>query len=594
MSQQANNKSSQIDFRPQTIEHWINNLPRGSVGKTSELIYKALQQINEQEMKPADRFRILESLRESVNYATVNLSRHVNGVNYPLPEKIVLIASACHSIYNHMTQGYYSVFHEIKDQNILFIDKAMLATTIHRTVKYLQQSLLLVYKTFAAFHHDYWEQLHELYQYAEENKLIKTSISDQLLINKRKTSIEHEYIHGLLLYMAEPYHLRPGEIDEVNQHLEQWHHLVSLNKINDNAELAENDQVIIVELDQDQPPSMLSKSPLISDIKNCRIVDTTKLLDKVNLELKTRIEQKKSNNSKTNKKAIRLNLLRRLIDSWGQVKKRRYPRNNLAEKVNVTIGLHQTHMQLLYEQHVKQINTTKDSYSGFHSKPEFESIEVTDVNRKSSDIWSTIYAWTNVDVTEIDKTAPSQEKITDFRVKQENWTLLNESAVGFCVMTIEKQTNKIQVGEVISIQRKNSSQRSLGLVRWIKAYGDSGIQIGGMMVAPSATSVSVSIVGNDKQDLIVDRCLLLPLMQMLNQPESILTFSRQYKTGDVLELTQPNKEPSQIKLNKLIADNGLVSQFLFTSIEKKNDLDKSDSDSSDDVLKSFHDIWQSI
>jgi len=592
MPQHANNISAQIDFRPQTIEHWVNNLPRGSVGKTSELIYKALQKINNQDMKAADRFRILESLRESVNYATVNLSRHIKGTNYPLPEKIVLIASACHSIYNNMTQGYYSVFQEIKDQNILFIDKNMLATAIHRAIKYLQQSLLLVYKTFAAFHHDFWEQLHELYQYAEINKLAKNSIADGLLINKRKTSIENEYTHGLLLYMAEPYHLRPGEIDEVNLHLEQWHHLVTLNKINDAAKLVENNHLMIVELDQDQPPSMLNKSPLISDIKNCRIVNTTKLLDKVNQELKQRIEQKKSGNAKPGNSLIRLSLLRRLIESWGQSKKRRYPRNNLAEKVNITIGLHQTHKQLLYEQHVKQINTNKDTYSGFHSKPKFESIEVTDVNAKNSDIWSTIYAWTHVDVSNVDKSSPSQKQITDFRVKQENWTLLNESAEGFCVMSIEKQNNKIQVGEIISLQRKNSSLRTVGLVRWIKAYGENGIQIGGMMVAPSALSVSVSLANEEQQDQIVDRCLLLPLMQMLNRPESILTFSRQYKSGDILELNQPNKETSYIKLNKIIADNGLVSQFLFTTIE--NTHEQNQTEANDEQTENFNDIWESL
>ncbi len=594
MPQQVNNESAQFDFRPQTIEHWINNLPRGSVGKTSELIYKALLQINEQEMKAADRFRVLESLRNSVHYATMNLSSHVNGSNYPLPEKVVLIASACHSIYSNMTQGYYSVFREIKDQNILFLDKGMLTTTIHRSIKYLQQSLLLVYKTFSAFHHDYWEQLHELYQYAEQNKLAKNSISDDLLVNKRKSSIENEYIHGLLLYLSEPYHLRPGEVDEVNQHLEQWHHLACLKKINDAAIFSKDNRLIVVELDQDQPPSIISKSPLISDIKNCRIVDITNLLDNLNKELVKRTEQNKSAKSKAAPESIRLNLLRRLIESWGQTKKRRYPRNNLAEKVNITIGLHQTHMQLLYEQHIKHLDTNKNAYSGFYTKPEFESIEVRDVNSKNSDVWSTVYAWTNIDVTNIEKSSPSQKQITDFRVKQENWTLLNESAEGFCVMSIEKQSNKIQVGEIISLQRKNSTQRAIGLVRWIKAYGDSGIQIGGMMVAPSALSISVSLSDNDKQDQIVDRCLLLPLMQMLNRPESILTFSRQYKNGDILELTQPNKKPTLIKLNKLIADNGIISQFLFSLLEKTSSQHHGDSENSNDQSGSFDDIWQSI
>ncbi len=594
MSQPASNESSQIDLRPQTIDRWINDLPRGSIGRTSELIYKALQQINQQEMKAADRFRVLESLRESVHYVTVNLSQHLNGTSYPLPEKIVQIANACHSIYNNMTRGYYSIFNEIKDQNILFVDKGMLNTTIHRSIKYLQQALLLVYKTFSAFHYDYWQQLHKLYQYAEDNKLANNSVSDNLLLKKRKTSIENEYIHALLLYLSQPYNLRPGEIEEVNLHLERWHHFASLKKINDTSIFATDDRIIVVELDQDQPPSTIRKSPLINDLENCRIVDISKLLDNLTKELQERIDSTTSAKSKTTASPLRLNLLRRLIESWGQTKKRRFPRNNIVEKVNITIGLHQTHMQLLYELHIKQLDTDKNAYSGFFTKPEFEALDVEDVNKKDADVWSTVYAWTNIDVTNVDKTAPSQKKITDYRVKQENWTLLNESATGFCVMSIEKQINKIQVGEVISLQRKDSAQRTIGLVRWIKAYGDNGIQIGGMMMAPSAQAVSVSVADTDKEDKIVDRCLLLPLMPMLNQPESILTFSRQYKNGDVLELTHPDKNTSSIKLNKLIADNGIVSQFVFAQIEKSDYEDDADTEDIDNLTDNFNDIWHSI
>mgnify|MGYP000585565480 CR=1 FL=1 len=592
MPQSASSQSSQIDLRPQKIVNWINELPRGSVGKTSELIYKALLQINRQEMKPADRFRVLESLRESVHYVTMNLSRHLNGTSYPLPEKIVQIASACHSIHNNMTLAYYRIFDELKDQNILFVDKGMLNTAIHRSLKYLQQSLLLVYKTFSAFHHDYWEQLHKLYQYAEINRLASNSVIDNVLLKKRKTSIENEYIHALLLYLSEPYHLRPGEIEEVNLHLERWHHLVSLKTVDDASIFATDDRLIVVELDQDQPPAVIRKSPLINDIKNCRIVEISPLLEYLSKELEQRIEQPASAKSKIGVAPIRLNLLRRLVESWGQTKKRRFPRNNIVEKVNITIGLHQTHMQLLYEQHLKHLD--RDTFSGFFTKPEFEMADVTDVNSKDSDVWETVYAWTKTDVTDVDQSASSQKQITDYRVKQENWTLLNESASGFCVMSVEKQSNKIQVGEIISLQRQNSAQRIIGLVRWIKAYGPSGIQIGGMMMAPSALSVRVSHADTDTQDKIVDRCLLLPLIPMLNQPESLLTFSRQYKNGDELELTDPDKKTSSIKLNTIIADNGIVSQFLFTYVVKTQYDKDTDAEEIDELSNHFNDIWQSI
>jgi len=591
MPQPASPKSSQIDLRPQNITIWINDLPRGSVGKTSELLYKALLQINQQDMKAGDRFRVLESLRESVQYATTNMSNHIKGSTYPLPEKIDLIANACQSTFQLMTHAYYSVFMDLKEQNSLFVDKGMLSTSIHRSIKYLQHSLLLVYKTYAAFHHDFWEQLHELYQYAENKNFSTTLIVDELLTTKRKSSIESEYIHGLLLHLAGPYHLRPGEIDVVNHSLEKWHQYVSLKKISDSSELVGYKQLFVIELDKDQPPFVMGKEAVTSEMNNCRFFETTTLIQELNKELKERIESKKSNGEKINSKTIRISLLRRLIESWGRIKKRRFPRNILTRKVNVTIGLHQTHMQLLYEQHVKKLISNKDAYTGFYTKPEFESIEVQDVNSKKSDVWSAVYAWTNVDVTKVDKTAPSQKQITDLRVKQENWTLLNESAEGFCVMSVEKQSNKIQVGEILSLQGKDSSQRSIGIVRWIKAYGENGIQIGGMLLAPSALSVSVSLTdpqNKKRQNQIIDRCLLLPLMQSLNRPATIMTFSHQYKIGDILELSQPDKKPVLIKLTKMVADNGLINQFLFAS------LDNSLSEVNEHQADTYNGIWKDL
>jgi len=593
MSQPMNNQSGLFDFRPQAVENWANKLPRGSVGKTSELIYRALHQINEQTMKPGDRFRILESLRDSVHYVTVNMGKHIKG-SYPLPEKIVLIASACQAIFSHMTDGYCSVFQELKQQNVIFVDKIMLNTSIHRSLRYLQQSLLLTYKTYTAFQHDYWERLHGLYKHAEENKLAQNTVIDEFFGPKRKTSIENVYIHTLLLYMAEPYHLRLGEIDEVNRQLEAWHHHTTLRNVKHHSELLEGERLIVIELDQNQPPIVASKILITSDIKECRIIDNTKLLIRLKTELEKIIADRKNTNTKINTRPISINLLHRLIESWSQTKKRLYLRNTLIEKINITVGMHQTHMQLLYEQHVDQISSRKDAYSGFYTKPEFESIEVKDVNAENSDIWSTIYAWTNTDVSNINAADDSQKKISDYRVKQENWTLLNESAEGFCIMSVEKNDVKIQVGEIVSLQRKSSPLRSIGVVRWIKAYGTNGIQLGGMLLAPSAISVSVSLAEKSKENQIVDRCLLLPLMKMLNRPDALLTFARQYQKGDVLQLSQANEEISYIKLNKVIADNGLVSQFTFIVLEKDNEIVRSDLEITQERLNCFNDIWDDL
>lgn len=262
--------------------------------------------------------------------------------------------------------------------------------------------------------------------------------------------------------------------------------------------------------------------------------------------------------------------------------------------VNVTIGLHHAHMQLMYEQHLEIIN--RSDISGFIKLPGFESIEIRDVNDEHGDVWSTVYSWANSANNSRERDRPTEKKdrdITEYRVKQDNWSLINESADGCGLVCHKDLSSKVQVGEVISVQRKNSSVRSIGLVRWMKARGQTGIELGVKLLSPSAKPVGLILDDPAQGDQIIDRGLLLPLMQALNRPESLLTFARQYKPGDVLRINQPDQNNVRIKLIKLIGDNGAISQFLFTRIAAptiKDDMSLADKAD----FEQFNDIWNNI
>lgn len=601
----ADKLSPKFDIRPQAVERWLRELPRGSVGQTGQLVFNALQDIQRQDIKANDRFRVLEALRDSVHYATSNLNKHVYGVAYPLPEKVMRIASACQSIHDSMAQSYLSVFHDLQKQNSLFVDKRMLTTAIHRAIVYIEHSLLLTYEVYSAFQHDHWEQLHELYQYAELHKLTQLTVYESLGHPKKKSNISQEYLRTLLLYLAEPYHLRPGEINEVHHHLEHWSELCTLLKVTSDSELIEN-QLAIIDLNNDQPPkNNLNNNHTIS-AEHCRLLETKKLIKTLKKERKQLIKDKPSLNKLIVSDTPSISLLRRLIESWEHTRQRRFPRQTLNAPVNVTIGLHHAHMQLMYEQHLKKTEQNKNAYSGFHQKHGFEHIEIKAVENEHSDVWSTVYSWANsanpkpnpqlTATRDSNKNQP--ESIVDYRVKQGNWTLINESAEGLALVCPENLSSKVQVGEIISVQRKNSTERSIGLVRWMKARGKTGIELGIMLLAPSAKPVGLIVEDPEKGDYVIDRGLLLPLMSALNRPESLMSFSRQYKAGDVLRINQPGKDNVKIKLVKLIADNGTVSQFLFTWINTgvKNALPDHDatSTSEHDDHDQFSDIWQSI
>jgi hypothetical protein len=350
----------------------------------------------------------------------------------------------------------------------------------------------------------------------------------------------------------------------------------------------------VITLNTDQPPKLCTHSSKKVDLEHCRILDTSKLIEKLREDREKLIKDQPSRSKQISGVAPSISLLRRLIESWEHTRHRRYPRQILNEPVNVTIGLHHAHMQLMYEQHLDNIN--RADISGFNKLPGFESIEIRDVNDEHGDVWSAVYSWANSannSSREDNKPEAEASDMADCRVKQDNWTLINECAEGCGLVCQKDLTTKVQVGEVISVQRKNSNERSIGLVRWMKARGQSGIELGVKLLSPSAKPVGLILDDPAKGDHVIDRGLLLPLIPVLNRPESILTFARQFKPGDTLRLNQPDQSNVRIKLIKLIGDNGAISQFLFSRIEAAAIKDKMEPDMESDP-EQFNKLWASI
>lgn len=584
--------TTRFDCRPQAIEQWLEDLPRASIGKTAEMLYRALHDIDAQKLKAAERYATLEKLRETVNYVGVNMRKHFVGLAYPLPEKTMRIAAASKVMYELMARGYRQVFYELQKQSFLFVDKKTLVTTVHRSIGYLNQCLLINYEIYSAYHHDYWEQLHELYLYSEVHKLKHQQVADPYLRKARKTSIESEYLRACLLFMAEPYHLRPGDISRIHHHIERWLSLVSVARISEQQELHEND-VMLIQMDGGHAPQFTGTSPINSELQNIRRIETEKLVAEVGVELKAAVTRQQSDHGATQDE-IGIRLLQRLFDSWGRRKKRRYPRQQIFRKVNVTIGLHNTHRQLMYESYMNDTEKLRQLRSDF-KRPEYEAIDIKDVNSENKDVWSTVYNWAESNNEKASSEAENEsDDVFEVQNHQVTWTLLNESAQGFSLMTVEKEANKLQVGEIISVQRHGSANREIGIVRWLKAYSSTGVEIGCMLVSPSARPVGLIQDKGDGTDRIVNRGLILPQISAVNRCETLLTFARYYTEDTMLLVNNPGDEDFHIRLGKAVAENDLMAQFQFARDYPEHGYDVHDDEPSSVEISVFNDVWRNI
>ncbi len=588
------NKSPQhtFDCHPQRVAKWLEELPRGSVGRTAEHIYNALKDINSQTLKASDRFHVLEALRSNVDFVTTNMEEHISSSMNLFADKTMMVTLACQSILEHMANGYIMVFHELQKHNSLFVDKKMMATTVYRAMRLIEQSLMIVYQIHSAYIYSYWEKLNELYHYAEILEIENDKVASQTSGSKNRSSIKQEYIRALLLYLAEPYHLRINEIKDVIQIIEEYGSECTLEGLVDcEIELSTYDTPVII-INQDEPPKFIQKLPDNDDVENYRVIRTDKLLARL-AKIKTE-EENIGTKNELHAEVINTKLFLKLLSSWRHKKRRRFPRQNIFKKIVLTIGLGDTHLQLLYDAYKKQPAQNTGVASTGKFRANYESIEITGVNPGQFDIWDKIYAWSQHDKKESDKSSKNDTIAEIENAAVEDWTLLNESAEGFCLMNVDKDTNNLQVGEIISLQgSQNTTMRNIGIVLWTKIYGKNQIEVGGKYIAATAEPVSARYLASPVKNIIINRGLILPGIESLKRPESILTVSRQYKEGDMLAIEYSDGKCVTIQLLKLLADNYSICQYLFKRMDDA-DAPHKDKKSNDSSKDEFDSVWKII
>lgn len=589
---------AQFNFQAGPLTKWLGDLPRGSIGKTAELLYKALQEINQQEIKATERFRILETIREPIHYVTENMRTHFSTMTIPPSEKTALIIDACRAFYAGMAESYQLAIRDCDDSQGIFTENKIKLIALHRAHAYIGHALLTAYQVYATSHHQNWGKLHTLYTIAERAGMTDTPVTDEVE-EKRKSTITEEYLRILLLSMTSPYNLRQGEIGRIFHYLDGLCGLVTIGKLSDQTALPAAGMPV-VNLATDYPPELAGPTTVIEDRVHYRLINTTRLLDKLKAELEELREPNKKSGKSTlaSQYEISADLLRRLIESWGYLKKRKFQRRQVMAPIHVGIGLYNTHHLLLLELTPPSAVAGAAHNAGFDSVTKYQ-IDIVDVNKSSYDIWASVYPGmeSQPDAAQQTITASASPKEATYEHTDKQWTLLNQSAEGFGLMCLFNCGDKLQVGELVCIHNEGvpaEKKWSVGIIKWLKSYGKNGIEIGGQMLAPIAIPVGITSM-RDKKDAFPTRGLLLPELPNINRPGSIICSSKLYRVGDILLIKQLGNTEIKVQLTRLTGSNNIINQFLFTLVGQNNGPAHDVEEPSIEIdIRKFKDVWNSI
>ena len=520
------------------IEPWIKALPLADVGVTYHRVSAALSQLNDGDSTSEERFAALELFRDTIQYLSEGLKHHFVGASFPLTLKARGIANQLYELHLEMARGYQNIADELLELTALRRDFTMLATSLHRSLYYLNQGLLTHYQVYEPSNSECWRRIHLSYEAAERKGVQSSTVKDRYRQNKQSTTIEDQYKQILLLALANPYRHSQADMTGIYLLLEHWTPLCQFHPANHFDELQ---HACVVDLAGDEPPSYIAYStvPLSA---TCRMLDTSALIQSLRNSMPRNPGEAPDQLAESGvpQTTIRWrDLLHSLITAWGMTTKRRFSRlQPKTTDIGISLGLSAIHQ--LIDRVVDPLPASEAA--GIDERPAASRF------RNDTSIG----------------TATGAENSGTYLCE-----VINESAEGSRLKWHNTDKGKIRIGELVAIHHPHESGEMPGIatIRWLKTIGRHAVEFGIQLLSPDAIPITIRLYSGKDQESGHDylKGLYIPEFKANRQPASLILPAFLYHTDDIVSLMMDDQEHC-LRLVKTIETTQGFSRFHFAAL----------------------------
>lgn len=560
-------------YSPDIIEEWLSNLPKANIGETSKQVYSLLNDSNKELLSPEQRSALLGQLQETVALIAEVMKKHYMGMSVSLSEKQQKIANFVQALDVEMAIGYKTIVEDlIADEKY---QSKILVTAVNYCMHYLFHVQRRCYLLYRDLPKGMWHEIHLLYQLSEQNQFHE----QKLLHANRAISIVGSYKRILLLSTANPNKLRQHEIELISNMFTMVSQMTQL----DSDPTESHD--FIVNLSSDTGPfhSSLLKSSMTARYRGIS-------LDRA----KAQIEQQ-LNNEIPEQSMFKIDefTLNHLLGAWGEMATRTFARVDGEGMLEISIGMTATHhviSELLYDDEDIEAELSGDqlieSLEGslkdaviLEPNDEAYLSQPAESAQEQSDPGTIMSKPTRGRLGHADEQNDEPYKfIEQSKVDEpsadntQQAAVINISPGGFCLELGSPLPKQTQAGEIIGLMEHGSDEHitwNIGAIRWMRRKKSGELDIGVQLIAPNAKPVRAQLRNSHSNDNLYQRCLLLPAIKGIGQPETLLTsplpFREQAKvrikshkgTHDVLLVSQIDSGLSYKQFTYKILDTEL-------------------------------------
>ena len=526
---------------PKYLRTWFSSLPVTNTTATAQELYRVLCNLNRLPMAARVRLELLELSASPVASVIAGLQVHFGSVSLPLSAKKRQLADFLRLFQDEMAYGYKTVIQDMHASSAWQKHRETMALAVERAIRHLALSLLRSYQVYVPHPAGIWREIHGLYRYAEANDGQAEPVpfaSD----GAAQTSVRKSYLQAVLLGLCGPYQLPPNECSQVYAFLTHW---ADKAVISQTLEVTDTTRHFLIDLSADLPPVLFPGDVKALTAPQLRDLSTIELARGVHV-LVGRLQKGESpstlNLGMDCIDSACIDILQRMVKFWGANLRRKFSRRAKKDtQLSVCAGL-------------KALHFFSDGQRSFAPPvPVGLAIEaMPEIDMQG-------HQTRNFNNTEDLKSSATDES---FRI--ERWWVRNESAAGLSLLHLGEESVAVRVGDLLGFYNDEIRSWRVGLTRWLKNPELTKLEMGVEMIAPSARPVAVRPHTSDNKGTSeYSQALLLPAVEILRQPTSLIVARGAFQAGQDLWLTDGHGESRRVHPLAVIERSASFEQFAF-------------------------------
>lgn len=569
------------------ITNWAKSLPMANTGEAARQLYQAIRELNQLNAAPLLRFKLLEVVRPYIYSIGTLLSKHFLQTSISLNERQLKIANLGQSLQSHLATGYKLVVaNSLSSLSATDKPSKVTAISIHRAITDTTYTILRAFQLYCQPPERAWSEINQLYLLAEIHKLEGLKITDTQNRYLSTSDISMAFVRAHLLGTCKPNNLRQQDLAHLYDATELWANKVKITDCDDESAL------FIINLHRDSVAQYRQhlreeQKPLFRSLYTEQLVALLKAYA---------ANPQSSSNNITVPSKLSDNLLTHAIQAWGIHWQRSFRRMPTVGTLRLCIGLSATHY------YVSGKKDFEKQQIALRPKQNENPLHADTGHRSTDDVWASAFDAggssipENIAIDTIEFINKHQKEETEedsiLKYPAHEVSLTNTSPGGYCLQWTGDIPPSIQAGEILGIQESGVRHWAIGVIRWIRHLGSSGIQLGIELLAPKAEAGAAQLLQKTGRNGDYMRSLLLPGIKAIAQPATLILPRMPFRTGNKIDLLHRDISGRHQLTKRLISTNSF-SQFQFRSngIQARTPAIESDLQLKDD---DFDSLWNKL